>query len=121
MGKKPKTKMDRVQRAKQFMPFAALKGFEEEIALAEFRPVPKVEFCEDAAEELDRRLRAVQPGDMVEVVYYVKTARGGTYLRRTGMVSKIDLVDRTLTVVKTPIPFADLYAIESVNSPHIDV
>ena len=48
---------------------------------------------------------------MVEVVYYAKTARGGTYLRRTGMVSKVDLIDRTLTVVKTPIPFSDLYDI----------
>lgn len=94
------------------MPFAALKGFEEEIALVEFRPVDKVEFFEDAAEELDRKLRGVRSGDMVEVVYYVKTARGGTYLRRTGMVSKVDLVDRTLTVVKTSIPFADLYDIE---------
>lgn len=111
MGKKPKNKMDRTQRAKQFMPFAALKGFEEEIALAEFRPVYKVEFCEDAAEELDRKLHDIHPGDMVEVVYYTKTARGGTYLRRTGMVSKVDLVDRTLTVVKTPIPFSDLYDI----------
>ena len=112
MGKKPKNKMDRTQRAKQFMPFAALKGFEEEIALAEFRPVDKVEFCEDAAEELDRKLHDIHPGDMVEVVYYTKTARGGTYLRRTGMVSKVDLVDRTLTVVKTPIPFSDLYDID---------
>ena len=112
MGKKPKTKMDRVQRAKQFMPFAALKGLEEEIALAEFRPVDKVEFCDDAAEELDRRLREVRPGDMVSLIYYKKTARGGTYLRRTGMVSKVDPVDRTLTVVKEPIPFADLYDIE---------
>ena len=112
MDKKPKTKMDRIQRAKQFMPFAALKGFEEEIALAECRPVDKVEFCEDAAEELDRRLREVKPGDMVSLIYYKKTARGGTYLRRTGMVSKVDPVDRTLTVVKEPIPFADLYDIE---------
>ena len=104
-------KMSREERAKQFMPFAALKGFEEEIALAEFRPVDKVEFCEDAAEELDRKLHDIHPGDMVEVVYYTKTARGGTYLRRTGMVSKVALVDRTLTVVKTPIPFSDLYDI----------
>ena len=67
MGKKPKTRMDQTQRAKQFMPFAALKGLEEEIALAEFRPVDKVEFCDDAAEELDRRLREVRPGDMVSL------------------------------------------------------
>lgn len=103
--------MDRTQRAKQFMPFAALKGFEEEIALAEFRPVEKVEFCEDAAEELDRTLRTLRPGDMVEVIYYKKTVRGGAYLSRTGLVSKIDRVDRSLTVVKERIPFADLYAV----------
>ena len=65
----------------------------------------------NAVEELDRKLHDIHPGDMVEVVYYTKTARGGTYLRRTGMVSKVDLVDRTLTVVKTPIPFSDLYDI----------
>ena len=56
---------------------------------------------------------------MVEVVYYTKTARGGTYLRRTGMVSRIDLIDRTLTIVKTPIPFADLYDIE--KKPELSV
>ena len=110
--KNKRDKMPIEQRAKQFMPFAALKGFEEEIALAEFRPVDKVEFCEDAAEELDRRLREVRPGDMVSLIYYKQTARGGTYLRRTGMVSRVDLVDRTLTVVKESIPFADLYDIE---------
>ena len=49
---------------------------------------------------------------MVSLIYYKQTARGGTYLRRTGMVSRVDLVDRTLTVVKESIPFADLYDIE---------
>ena len=117
MSKKPKARMDTVQRAKQFMPFAALKGFEEELAEAEFRPVPKVEFSEDAAEELDRKLHEVQPGDMVEVIYYQRTARGGTYLCRTGMVSRIDLVDRSLTIVRTRIPFADLYDIEIKRTP----
>ena len=102
-------------RAKQFMPFAALKGFEEELDAAEFRPVEKVEFSEDAAEELDRALRRVKAGDMVTVVYYKKTDRGGTCLRRTGLVAKVDPVDRTLTVVKEKIPFADLYEVELVQ------
>lgn len=116
MGKKPKNKMDTAHRAKQFMPFAALKGFEAELAEAEFRPVPKVEFSEDAAEELDRKLRLVQAGDMVNVIYYKKTARGGMYCSRTGMVAKVDLVDRSLTVVRERIPFSDLYDIEYAGS-----
>ena len=108
---KRKGNMDRGQRAKQFMPFAALKGFEEELEQAEFRPVDKVEFSEDAAEELDRRLRAVKTGDMVEVIFYRQTKKGGTYLRKTGLIAGIDPVERTLTVVKTVIPFSDLYSI----------
>ena len=108
--------MDLVQRAKQFLPFAALKGFEYELQAAEFRPVEKVEFSEDAAEELDRKLRTVRPGDMVDVIYYKKTARGGTCLSRTGMVANIDLVDRSLTVVTERIPFADLYDIEHADT-----
>ncbi len=107
--------MDQTQRAKQFMPFAALKGFEEEIQNAEFRPVEKIEFLDDAAEELDRTLRTIQPGDMVSVIYYQKTPRGGTYLHRTGMVSKINLIDRTLIIVKESIPFADLYEVTLQN------
>lgn len=116
MGKKPKNRMDPAHRAKQFMPFAALTGLERELSGAEFRPVEKIEFSEDAAEELDRKLRLVRPGDMVTVLYYKKTARGGTYLARTGMVSKVDPVDRTLTVVKERIPFSDLYDIEKADS-----
>lgn len=107
--------MDPGQRAKQFMPFAALKGFEQELEAAEFRPVEKVVFSEDAAEELDRKLHEVRRGDMVSVIYYKKTARGGTCLTRTGMVSKVDLLDRSLTLVKERIPFADLYDIERVS------
>ncbi|MBO7690284.1 MAG: YolD-like family protein [Clostridia bacterium] len=116
MGKKPKNRMDTAHRAKQFMPFAALKGFETELEGAEFRPVPKVEFSEDAAEELDRKLRLVRPGDMVEVIYYKKTARGGTYFSRTGMVAKVDSVDRSLTIVRERIPFSDLYDIVKTDS-----
>lgn len=115
MGKKPNHKMDPGHRAKQFMPFAALKGFEQELEAAEFRPVEKVVFSEDAAEELDRKLHEVRPGDMVSVIYYKKTARGGTYLTRTGMVAKVDLIDRSLTLVKERIPFADLYDIDIIT------
>ncbi len=35
MGQQPKFKMTRIERAKQFMPFAALKGFEEALAKQE--------------------------------------------------------------------------------------
>ena len=48
--------MSRVQRAKQFAPFSALKGLEEALAEKEREYEPQAELSDDAAEELDRCL-----------------------------------------------------------------
>ena len=49
--------MERAERAKQFMPFAALKGYPAALRQREKIIVPKVEFSEDYQQELDRKLR----------------------------------------------------------------
>ena len=46
--------MNRQDRAKQFMPFAALKGYEEALRQREDSPQPRIALGEDRAEELDR-------------------------------------------------------------------
>lgn len=48
--------MSRENRAKQFMPFAALKGLEEALEKKEKIVVPKAELCDDYKEQLDFRL-----------------------------------------------------------------
>lgn len=50
-NKKPRAKMPREERAKQFMPFAALKGFEQ--ALRE----KERELSEEHQEKTDRKRR----------------------------------------------------------------
>ena len=50
-------KMPSGARAKQFMPFDALKGFQEALRSKEQPTEPRKELPEDWAEELDRRLR----------------------------------------------------------------
>ena len=45
--------MGRADRASQFMPFAALKGYEEALRAKEKIVVPKVELSDDALEFLD--------------------------------------------------------------------
>ena len=67
--------MSRVQRAKQFAPFSALKGLEEALAEKEREYEPQAELSDDAAEELDRCLRELQKGTAVTVKDY----RGGGY------------------------------------------
>lgn len=101
-------KMSRADRAKQFMPFAALKGYPEALRRKEKIIVPKMELSEDYQEELDRKLRQVRKNDIITVVYFYNHE----YLKLTGMVSRIDKTARVLKIVNTKIAFEDLYMIE---------
>lgn len=100
-----RVKMSREERAKQFLPFAALKGYPAALRRKEKIVVPKVEFSEDYQERLDRRLRRIRVQGVVTAVYF----REGEYLKVTGMVSRIDRTARVLKIVNTKIPFDDLY------------
>lgn len=101
-------RMDREQRAKQFMPFAALKGFDEVLRERERIVVPRAELSEDKREELDRTLHQINRQDVITVVYFSE----GAYLQVTGMVSRCDVTARVLTVVNTRIPMEDIYDIQ---------
>lgn len=101
-------KMSREERAKQFMPFAALKGYPEALRKKEKIVVEKQELSEEYKEALDFELRQVQKNDIITVVYFCKDE----YLKMTGMVSKIDETARILKIVNTKIPFDDLYKID---------
>ena len=97
--------MSREERAKQFLPFAALKGYPAALRRKEKIVVPKVEFSEDYQEQLDGKLRQIRVQDVVTAVYF----REGEYLKVTEMVSRIDRTARVLKIVNTKIPFDDLY------------
>lgn len=101
------SKMSREERAKQFMPFAALKGYPDALRKKEKIVVPKMELSEEYQEELDHKLRQVHKNDMVTVVYFCNNE----YLKLTGMVSRIDESSRILKIVNTRIAFEDLYDI----------
>lgn len=105
-------RMSREERAKQFMPFAALKGYELALREKERIVVPKKELSEDYQEELDYKLRQINKNDMVEMVYF----QDGEYLKVTGMVSRLDKAARLLKVVNTKINFDDIYDIEIKNA-----
>ncbi len=99
--------MSREDRAKQFMPFAALKGYEEELRKKEKIVVPKIELSEERKDELDRQFMKIKKKDIVTAVYFCR----GEYLKVTGMVSRVDTDARLLVIVNTKIPFEDLYDI----------
>ena len=103
-----RTKMDIAQRAKQFAPFTALKGFEEALRAKEKIIVPKIELTEESMEDLNRKLLCIEKKDMITVVYYCQDE----YVKVTGMVTRMDAYARILRVVNTKIPFADICSIE---------
>ena len=102
-------KMSPQERAKQFMPFAALKGYPEALRKKEKVVVPRMELSEEYKEELDQKLRQVQRNDMVTVIYFHENE----YLKMTGMVSRVDESARILKIVNTKVAFEDLYDIVS--------
>ena len=95
-------------RAGQFMPFAALKGFYDLIREREKIVVPKHEIADDKAEELSIKINEVKKGSMVRVLYY----SNGEYINTQGVVSKIDIDLRKLIIVKTEINLDDIWDIE---------
>lgn len=108
MANKPKNKMPIEERAKQFMPFAALRGLPDALAAKEKVLVPKIELSPEMAEELDRQMHQIAKGKMATVIYF----NNGEYIKITGLVARIDETSRILQIVNTKIPFADILQVE---------
>ena len=92
-------------RAKQFVPFAAVKGYEEALRAKEKIVVEKIDLSEERKEELDFKLHQIHKNDIITVVYFYKDE----YIKIEGMVSRLDIDARVLKVVNTRIPFNDIY------------
>lgn len=104
-------KMSKEDRAKQFMPFAALKGYPEALKKMEKITVERNELSEEKADELDRTLKELCVGKMVCVVHY----SCGEYVKTTGLVSRIDVDARYIKIVNTKIKFSDIFRLEIIE------
>lgn len=95
-------------RAIQFMPFAALRGYYDLIRDKERVSEERHEISEERAILLEEMLMRSNKGDILTVTYY----NINTYETIEGIVSKIDYDMRELTIVKTKIAFEDIYDIK---------
>ena len=80
------------KRAKQFAPFAALKGFEEEVRDKEIIYEQKRILPEEKREELERKFQSLSPGMKITVEYFVEAPHSsglGQYNIKQG---KIDFI-----------------------------
>ena len=95
-------------RAKQFMPFSALRGLSEALAAKERIVVSKIELSEEMAAELDRKMHLLTPGCIATVVHFHRDE----YIKTTGMVARIDAISRLLQIVNTKILFDDILDVQ---------
>ena len=98
--------MNRADRAKQFLPFDALKGLHEELAKREERHnrVEKVELSEDKQLEIAHVLERLEPNFRVEVVFYYK----GHYLDIVGDIVKVNPYSKFILMGQQKIFFSDI-------------
>jgi hypothetical protein len=99
--------MSQAERAKQFMPFAALTGYYQLVREREIYCEPKRQLSEEDMDRLSGILSHLACGDLVTVTYYQETG----YRKCEGVVAKVDVQRRLLTVVKTAIAFDDIFDI----------
>ena len=92
--------------------FDALKGFKEALAAKERQPEPRRELAQDAIEEINRTLCALQPGDMVTVAYYCCYRE--EYCQITGTVLKNEAYWRYLQIGNVCVDFSDILTIMSL-------
>lgn len=92
------------ERAKQFLPFAAVKGLDEALRRKEKEIEPKKELPEEKADELNRVFMGLRKGILVKVTYY----EGERYTQIKGRIEGIDKVNRELWMEDTVISFDDV-------------
>ena len=100
--------MKRSERAKQFIPFSALKGLDEELTRAEKVLCQKRELLEDEAEELNRKLTDIEAGSRIEIEY----DRMGEYVKKKGTVKRVDDVYRVIEVDDKKIKISSIVSLK---------
>ena len=103
MEYKQRAKMSVSQRAKQFMPFAAVKGLEEAILEQDqlLKRTEKIELGEERTQKINRELNHMEKGKHVSLKVY----RDGRYDAVQGVVEWIDTAKGTMRVSGVLVPF----------------
>lgn len=103
-------KMSIENRAKQFMPFDALKGYKEALRETDHYYEPKVELTDSAIEQINNTIKNIMPGDRIEVIYYDTDV----YKTIKGKVFKVDEKKQILEIALQCIEFSKIKEIQFV-------
>ena len=109
--------VNKADRARQFLPFDALKGYKEAIMSKRKVVLTKKELSEDEAENLSYKFNQIKIGMMIKVIYF----ENSEYLSLEGMVSKLDFDNKYIQIVKTKVNINDIVSISGKEIKDIEV
>lgn len=104
--------VSRSDRARQFLPFDALKGLQEALREKEVELDERKELSEESIEELSNKLQMVERGNKVRLVYYHQRK----YRQIEGGVIDIKVIQKKLILEgDLRINFADIIYVEIID------
>lgn len=107
----PHAARQHADRARQFMPFAALKGYRDMARARERTAQPRHELTEEEAAALSRTVGALKARDLVDVVCY----EHGAYRTVRGTVAAVDEASRTISVAGRQLAFEDVLSVKRLQ------
>lgn len=103
--------ISREDRARQFLPFAALEGFEEAVRKKEIEFDEKKELSEEMEENISKTLNKIETGSIIKVNYY----KFRKYVDEIAEVKKIEKYKEKIILTNgNEIFFDDIFSIELV-------
>ena len=100
--------MTRAGRAKQFLPFDALKGFQETLNAKQIKYEDKKELTEDSFTKLEEEWNKIDKDSIVRVKYY----KNKGYIEIQGKIDKIDYIKKRIQINEENINVCDIIEIE---------
>lgn len=86
----------RTNRAKQFLPFDALKGLQEALREKEIQYEDRKELSEETLTNLDKKFNRIEIGNIITIKYY----KNRRYSEMNGTVTKIDFIKKKIQIDK---------------------
>ncbi len=97
-------------RARQFSPFAALRGYYELVHEKEVVPEERRPLAEEEARAIQETLESLPRGAQVRCTFYENAG----YRTVCGTVSQVDMIYHDLWIVRRRIPFREICALEAL-------
>ena len=102
--------MTKAERATHFAPFAALRGYYEQIRKEEFIKSEKRDRTEEELKDLNKIILDIKKNDMIKLKYFCADG----FIIKEGVLTELNLQLKYLKIVKDKIDFNDIYFIEKV-------